>query len=217
MRTVGAIAGCARSAVRVTEQQFSYRDKQLLTALSAVAVKRAYYHCEQCQEGVIPKDHKLDIVDTSFSPGVRRMMGQVGGKGPRRGTPRLRRFGRCVGQNQSRRAGFTSHWQTNRYSFSSRGELALSGKVVPFKAVPKITSPSMGRGYRWLRVRPKDARERIKPQGQDSEVKLGCVFTQTELDDHQRPVRDEHGTTYVGAIESAEAFGSGSMQRHRRA
>src|SRR5437660_10413334 len=40
------------------------------------------------------------------------------------------------------------------------------------------------------------------------EVKLGCVFTQTEFDDHQRPVRDEHGTTYVGAIESAEAFGT---------
>ena len=78
-----------------------YRDKQLLTALSAVAVKRAYYHCEQCQAGVIPKDHNLDIVDTSFSPGVRRMMGQVGGK-------------------------------------------------EPFE------------GYRWLRVRPKDVRERIK-------------------------------------------------------
>jgi hypothetical protein len=39
------------------------------------------------------------------------------------------------------------------------------------------------------------------------EAKLGCVFTQTELDDNQRPVRDEHSTTYVGAIETAEAFG----------
>ena len=59
-----------------------YRDKQLLTALSPVKVKRAYYHCEECNRGVIPKDHNLDIVDTSFSPGVRRMMGQVGGKEP---------------------------------------------------------------------------------------------------------------------------------------
>ena len=40
-------------------QFIKYRDKQLITALSPVAVKRAYYHCyhcEQCQEGVIPKD-----------------------------------------------------------------------------------------------------------------------------------------------------------------
>jgi hypothetical protein len=76
-----------------------YRDKQLLTALSAVAVKGAYYHCEQCQAGVIPKDHNLDIVDTSFSPGVRRMMGQVGGKESFEEGRRdlVRRFGRCVG------------------------------------------------------------------------------------------------------------------------
>jgi hypothetical protein len=39
------------------------------------------------------------------------------------------------------------------------------------------------------------------------EAKLGCVFTQTELDENQRPVRDENSTTYVGAIETAEAFG----------
>jgi hypothetical protein len=31
-------------------------------------------NCEECEDGVIPKDRELDI-DTSFSPGVRRMMG----------------------------------------------------------------------------------------------------------------------------------------------
>ncbi|MBV9573567.1 MAG: ISKra4 family transposase [Acidobacteriales bacterium] len=39
------------------------------------------------------------------------------------------------------------------------------------------------------------------------ECKLGAVFTQTAVDDQRRPVRDEHSTTYVGAIESAEEFG----------
>jgi len=39
------------------------------------------------------------------------------------------------------------------------------------------------------------------------EAKLGCVFTQTQLDENQHPVRDENSTTYVGAIETAEAFG----------
>ncbi len=29
---------------------------------------------------MVPKDVALDIVETGFSPGVRRMMGQVGGK-----------------------------------------------------------------------------------------------------------------------------------------
>ncbi|MEK7118674.1 MAG: ISKra4 family transposase, partial [Patescibacteria group bacterium] len=57
-----------------------YREKELVTVLSAANVRRAYYHCDLCGEGVIPKDLALDIVDTSFSPGKRRMMGQVGGK-----------------------------------------------------------------------------------------------------------------------------------------
>ena len=30
------------------------------------------------------------------------------------------------------------------------------------------------------------------------EAKLGCVFTQTGLDDEGRPVRDERSITYVG-------------------
>ena len=39
------------------------------------------------------------------------------------------------------------------------------------------------------------------------EVKLGCVFTQTDLDDNSHPMRDEASTTYTGAIEPAENFG----------
>ena len=39
------------------------------------------------------------------------------------------------------------------------------------------------------------------------EVKLGCVFTQTALDERDRPVRDPDSTTFVGKIEPAEQFG----------
>jgi len=56
-----------------------YRAKEVVTVLSPAKVTRAYYHCDPCGEGVTPKDVALDIVDTGFSPGVRRMMGQVGG------------------------------------------------------------------------------------------------------------------------------------------
>lgn len=119
-----------------------YRDKQLLTALSPVEVKRAYYHCKDCKDGVIPKDRDLDTVDTSFSPGVRRMMGQVGGKEPfeegRRDledlagvlvkTKAVERVSGAIGKQ------IETTWQGER-------ELALSGKVVPLKAVPKMSSP----------------------------------------------------------------------------
>jgi hypothetical protein len=39
------------------------------------------------------------------------------------------------------------------------------------------------------------------------EVKLGCVFTQSALDERGRPVRDPDSTTFVGKIEPAEQFG----------
>jgi hypothetical protein len=38
------------------------------------------------------------------------------------------------------------------------------------------------------------------------EAKLGCVFTQTTVDEQGRPVRDEESTTYTGAIETAAEF-----------
>jgi hypothetical protein len=40
------------------------------------------------------------------------------------------------------------------------------------------------------------------------EVKLGCCFTQTCLDEQGRPVRDPQSTSYVGAIESSADFGN---------
>jgi len=159
---------------------------------------------------VIPKDHNLDIVDTSFSPGVRRMMGQVGGKEPfeegRRDLEDL--AGVWVKTKAVERVSQAIGKQIETV-FQAERELALSGKVVPLKAVPKIYIAIDGTGV------PMVARETEGRKGKDQigkaktrEVKLGCVFTQTEFDDHQRPVRDEHGTTYVGAIESAEAFGT---------
>src|SRR5207244_1017986 len=93
--------------------------------------------------------------------------------------------------------------------FQAERELALSGKVVPLKAVPKMYIAIDGTGV------PMVACETEGRKGKDEtgkaktrEAKLGCVFTQTELDENQRPVRDEHSTTYVGAIESGEAFGT---------
>jgi len=44
-------------------------------------------------------------------------------------------------------------------------------------------------------------------QAKTREVKLGCVFTQTTVDEKGYPVRDEGSTSYTGAIETAEEFG----------
>jgi len=51
---------------------------------------------------------------------------------------------------------------------------------------------------------------RGKRTGEDAkgrEVKVGCVFTQTTVDEDGFAVRDEHSTTYVAGIESSTFFG----------
>jgi len=62
--------------------------------------------------------------------------------------------------------------------------------------VPAIPRETVGR-------RGKDATGKAKTR----EAKIGCVFTQTKQDEEGYPIRDEDSTTYVGAIETAEAFG----------
>jgi hypothetical protein len=59
-----------------------YRDKEVLTVLGPVIVQRAYYYDQDCGEGYCPKDVALDIAETSFSPGVRRMMAKAGAYRP---------------------------------------------------------------------------------------------------------------------------------------
>lgn len=187
-----------------------YRDKEILTVLSSVEVRRAYYHCPHCETGLLPKDRELDIVGTSLSPGVRRMMGRVGGKeafdqgrgdlealaGVLVPTKQVERVSEELG------ARIESIWKQER-------EAILYGKLTPLlPAVPKLYIAMDGTGV------PVVPRETDGRRGKDAsgkaktrEAKVGCVFTQTKQDAQGYPIRDADSTSYVGAIETAEAFG----------
>jgi hypothetical protein len=57
-------------------QQAIYRElraKTVLTVVGTVEASRPYYLCPHCHQGQFPADQELDLVDTEFSPGVRRM------------------------------------------------------------------------------------------------------------------------------------------------
>ena len=152
----------------------------------------------------------MDVVATSFSPGVRRLMGRVGGKEPfaegRRDleelaaivvtTKEVERVSEAIGEQMAAIAG-------------KQRVAAFSGRIVLLpKPVPKMYIAIDGTGV------PMVPRETQGRQGKDPggkaktrEAKLGCVFTQTAVDDEGRPVRDDESTSYVGAIETSERFG----------
>jgi hypothetical protein len=73
------------------------RCKSILTIVGPVRMARPYYLCSQCHVGQFPVDVELDIENTEFSPGVRRMHALVGQAAPFAGignegctTPKLR-------------------------------------------------------------------------------------------------------------------------------
>lgn len=187
-----------------------YRDKEVLTVLGPVTVKRAYYYDEGCGEGYCPKDRVLDIVETSFSPGLRRIMGRVGAYRP---------FG--LGHEDIKEmAGVKvdpkaieriSHQLGEEVEVFYREEASpfLSGKVIPLQVVPKMYICMDGTGVPVVKVETVNRRGKGEEgQAKTREVKLGCVFTQTTVDEKGYPKRDENSTSYVGAIETAEEFGS---------
>jgi hypothetical protein len=186
-----------------------YRDKGVVTMLSPVSVKRAYYHCPICRQGQLPKDEDLDIVGTSFSPGVRRMVARVGYKESfGEGSTDLEELaGVSVNAKEVERVSECLGEQIEMEEREKR-DLVLCGNVVPIKAVPKMYIAIDGTGV------PVVKSETVgrKGKGEDGnaktrEVKLGCVFTQAKVDKKGKPIRDEDSTTYVGSIEPAEEFG----------
>ena len=195
-----------------------YWDKNLLTVLGLVAVKRAYYSDKECGTGYCPKDRAMDIEGTSYSSGVRRMMSRVGAyrsfglghedlyelAGIRVNAKEVERVSEKVGRQVE--------------AFHAReGEAALSDKIVPIKPIPRMYMCMDGTGVPVVKSET-EGRQGKGGDGQAKtrEGKLGCVFTQTGVDKEGRPVRDEESTSYTGAIEPAEAFGQRIYQEAKR-
>ena len=56
------------------------RTKELLTILGRVTYSRSMFLCPVCGQTRYPGDEELDIVDTMFSPALRRIMARMGSK-----------------------------------------------------------------------------------------------------------------------------------------
>lgn len=186
-----------------------YRSKEITTVVGPVKVRRGYYHCGECGQGVAPGDKQLDIVGTMFSPGVRRLMGLVGGKESfDEGRRDLEELACIKVQTKSVERVAEGIGEQIEAAGQKERDKAVASHIVPIKSIPKLYVSFDGTGV------PVTRRETEGRQGKGEhaeagtrEAKLGCVFTQTELDEKGRPKRDEASTTYVGAIETAEEFG----------
>ena len=184
-----------------------YRDKKVLTLLGPITVRRAYYYDPSRNTGCCPKDKTLDIEGVSFSPGIRRIMSRVGAyRSFGSGREDIKEMtGIDVTAKEVERISYQSGIEAEEF-WKKEIEQVLSGKVTPIESTPKMYVCMDGTGVPVVKAETA-GRQGKGGQAKTREVKLGCVFTQTTLDEKGRPVRDEGSTGYVGRIETAATFG----------
>ena len=187
------------------------RSRVVLTAVGSVRFQRPYYLCSSCHQGQSPRDVELDVENTDYSPGVRRMMALVGSSGSfaqgreqldalaglKVTTKAVERQAETIGSDIAARGRAEQEQALQLELPTVRGpQIQVLYVEMDGTGVPMVTAEIKGRTG-------KIAGERARTR----EAKLGCVFTQTHIDKKGRPVRDEASTTYTGAIETAEEFG----------
>jgi len=187
------------------------RSKPFLTAVGPATISRPYYLCPHCHAGQFPVDVELDIENSEFSPGVRRMLATVGQQAPfdqgrqqmklladlEVTTKAVERIAEAIGQD-------IAACEQEEIERALQLDLPiLVGEPVPIlyvlldgTGVPVVKKETEGRSGKHEGA-PAHTRE----------VQLGCVFTQAQTDAEGYPIRDPDSTTYTGAIETAEQFG----------
>lgn len=194
-----------------------FRNKDLLTVLGPVTVERAYYYDKKCKEGYCPKDTQLDIKGTSFSPGMRRIMGRVGAYRPfGLGHDDIKEMaGIEVSDKEIERVSYQIGSDVEEY-FKAESKQLSANNIIPLHLQDigneneKMYVLMDGTGVPVVKKETKNRKGKGKEengQAKTREAKLGCVFTQTNLDEKGFPIRDEGSTSYVGFIETAEDFG----------
>ena len=188
------------------------RGKRLLTTLGWVPFARSFYQCEPCSQGRFPDDERLDVVQTTYSPGVRRLMARAGSQSQfAQAAEDLRCYaGLTVEAREVERVAEEVGQQVEQWLSAEQTAILQAvgtpALLAPSKAKFYISFDGTGvpvRKNEWVGRRGKQADGSARTR----EAKLGCVFTQIGLDREGHPQRDPHSTTYVGAIESSTLFG----------
>ncbi len=188
------------------------RQKRFFTTLGQIPFGRSFYQCDHCHRGRFPDDEQLDILHTSYSPGVRRLMARAGSQTQfEQASEDLRCYANLtIAPREIERVAEEVGRQVEAWLSEQQEQLLRSEALfVPvLKADTKFYVSFDGTGIP-MRKCEVLGRSGKQPDGsaRTREVKLGCVFTQVGLDKEGYPQRDPDSTTYVGAIESSTLFG----------
>jgi hypothetical protein len=187
------------------------RSKPLLTVVGPARLSRPYYWCAHCHTGQFPIDRELDVENTEFSPGVRRMQALVGQAAPfDQGREKLRVLAglEVTAKSVERTAEALGADIAQREQKEIQQALQLPLRALAGEPIPILYVQMDGTGVPVVKKETLGRQGKIAGQpAHTREVKLGCVFTQTTWDGEGYPIRAPDSTTYTGAVETAEEFG----------
>jgi hypothetical protein len=178
------------------------RPRRLQTLFGPIRLRRRYYYHTRAHCGRCPLDHALDLVGGT-TPGLARLICRASTQSGSyeeaaedlRAYTGLRLKGRHFGR-------------LVREVIPSLRQAQAAQPAVAGSGIPLLYLASDGTGVAMRREELAGVRGR-QPDGRarTREVKLGCVFTQTSLNEEGEPVRDPDSTTYVGTFEDCRHLG----------
>ena len=188
------------------------RAKRIQTLLGWIRFRRSAYVCPRCAKTRYPGDEELDVVGTCRSPGVRRQVARLGAKETfqevAQDLAELADIRVC--RKDAERIAEAQGEQMEAWMAQQRRTLRLQEPPPPEtpKSIETLYIEPDGTGIPMVPHELK-GRKGKQPDGtaKTREAKVGCVFTQTRLDDEGKPMRDPGSTSFVGAIEPAGPFG----------
>ena len=203
---------CSRQHPPRKMESTGVRGKIIQTILGPVRFARSRYVCPVCGAVEYPGDELLGVLGTSFSPGLRRLMTHAGSRESfREAAQDLQLYGAIhthpkdierVAETMGRQI---DNWMAREASSAilqaEQADAAQEPIEILYAELDGTGAPMRKGELLEVRGKGKDGEAKTK------EVKLGCIFTQTALDQEGRPLRDPQSTSYVGAIEKSVDFG----------
>lgn len=192
-------------------QSRGVREKELRTILGSLTLRRSMFQCPVCGDIRFQGDDALDVVNTSFSPGLRRMMSRAGGNSTfKEAAEDLKIYaGVTVGAKDVERIAESTGAAMEQWARAERDSLLSDDTWKPVeKDIPVFYICMDGTGVPVTKTESA-GRKGKQPDGsaKTREAKLGCVFTQTKTDEEGFPIRAPLSTSFTGAIETCETFG----------
>ena len=186
------------------------REKQIVTLLGSCEYSRNYYGCD-CGAHAIPKDEALGVSGTKFTQTVKRVTAQIAASDSFKDTSANLKYlcGIDVSAKESERIaeGIGAEIIAQK-DIEIKQSLTELNPSEPEQPVPIVYVEYDGTGI------PIRKQELAGVKGKQSdgsartrEIKTGCIFTQSGVDDKGKPIRDPDSTTYFSQIGQFELFG----------